>query len=248
VIKTKIGISRLGQETGLIVIRGKNVLGHFVGWGNWRHAVFLASGVDIGSRNDQILTEMVIGTNSADPRLWCNTVSFLMAKDRVSPMYAFAGALAAAHGKVYGEWPVVIAAELLVKLEKCLERKDSLTDWVQQHHKYLSAVLRPVKEIDERVPFYLHILKTYGMTNLKYVKLAFLLEKAVHKSNAGTIEYKINAVGCIAAITLDMGIPPNALAPVLATWLHNGTLAAYVAGREATDEDTISYSKIMDEA
>jgi hypothetical protein len=242
-IKTKIGISCQGQEAGLEVIRGKNALRDFQGWGYWRHLIFLASGADIGDKNDRVLTDILISCNYVDLRIWCNTVAFLMAQDGVTSSYAYAGTLAATYGTTYGVGPCTAAAELLVEFEKCISLKSSLPHWVKSRPGF-PGFLRPVKESDERNPFFLHILKNYGVTNLKYVRLAFLLEKVANQY--GNKKYEINGGGLLAAILLDLGVPLDFLSLVLATLSHNGTIGAYAAGMEASDDDTISYSTIRE--
>jgi hypothetical protein len=173
-------------------------------------------------------------TSYPDARIWNNRVAALAGSARSTASLAMAAGLAASEATIFGNQPVMGAADFLLRVRAETGRGAGLADVVSRElveHRQIGGFGRPEATlwVDERIPHVQALMAEQGIAPGHYLKLAFDIEDLLYEIGK---PLRMNYAPVLAAVPLDFGFTLEQLHMFITPSLMAGMPPCYLEARE----------------
>lgn len=204
--------ARMRLDVGDHEIRGKLLFADLLGRRSFfQVAAWSIAGVALDARDAELLEQLGVLTQLADPRIWPLTVTRTVAARGGTLGACVAAGIGALCTRLMTAEPVRAFADFLAEVDEAERRGQSVAttlDSVIRGRRRLLGVGRPVLKADERVPHALALVERFGAAQRRSFTLAREIDGHLraHKGLA------VNSAGFAAAIMRDLGFTSRAAA------------------------------------
>lgn len=169
-------------------------------------------------------------TSYPDARLWNNRVAALAGSARSTSTLAFAAGCAVTEAQLYGQQPVTMCADFLVRAAAAREAGKGISQIIADEiatYKYIKGYGRPMATMDrdERYAPFMAALARAGMQPGKYLQLALEVEECLIAENK---PLRANYAAYISSGALDCGLSVPELSCYLYAFLLAGMPPGYL--------------------
>jgi hypothetical protein len=204
-LKTKMGKAFPGTRA---VFRGVDLHSTFKD-ATWMDLhVYSITGKRLQANQLRVLEGLCTCTSYPDPRLWNNRIAALAGSARSTGRAGLTGAMAVADASIYCGIVEITVADFLVRAYQQISAGGHLENFLQEERtrtKIIKGFGRPVatKDVDERIPFTLDLLKRENVEIGEHFKLAFDIERTLTKVLGRELPMTYSTA--LMAVPLDFG-------------------------------------------
>lgn len=206
-VSPEVGEMRLDDDEHLL--RGRALYGDLLGKRSFFQVAALAiAGVELDRRDADLLEQLGVTTQLADPRIWPLTVTRRIASAGGSLGRSVVAGLASLCTPHMTALPVAGFMRFLDGLELASGRcgVDAAVAGVLERGEIVPGAGRPVLRGDERVPRQLDLARRYDRFDGPSMRLARELDEVLARRKG----VRVNSAGFQGAIMRDMGFKPDA--------------------------------------
>lgn len=205
-------VARMRLDMGDHELRGRLVFGELLGKKSFMQVAALAiAGIEISESDGQLLDEIGVLAQLADPRIWPLTVAKRIAASGGSLAEAVTAGIASLCTDQMAGIPIAGFMRFLERVENevCEGRTvESVLREVLATRERIPGVGRPVLRGDERVPPMLEAIRRHGRGEGASVVLALRIDQVLVREKG----LQMNSAGLCGAVMRDIGFSPDAAA------------------------------------
>jgi hypothetical protein len=205
-LKTRMGAAFVGTRA---VFRGHDLHADLKDMDWIELYVFGITGKRLTPQQCRLIHAIWVFTSYPDPRIWNNRVAALAGTTRSTGNLAMSAASAVSEASIYGRGIDIRAAEFLRRTHEALAGGATMQACVRSEldaYRGIAGYGRPIAAADERIAPVMDLVRSLGMQDGAYLRLAFEVEAFLLE---GRWRWRINYAALIAALSLDMGLTPT---------------------------------------
>lgn len=223
---TAMGASFPGER---VVLRGKDFFTELKDLSWMQLLIYGITGRKFSVEGSTLIEQIwKIGASYPDPRIWNNRVSSLTGTVRSTAALSAGASIAASDSTIYGQRPIIRSLDLLYRVQAELDNAKKLDSVLQNElssFRGLPGFGRPIVQHDERIQPLLDCAKSLSLSDGKFVKLVFDVERALYKKN---IRLKMNAAALAAALVADLELSVEEYKNLMCICFSAGNLFCYL--------------------
>ena len=193
-------------------VRGKLLFKEILGkWSFFQTAAFEIAGVELSASDANLLADVGVLTQLAEPRIWPLTVTRRVAAHGGGLARSLIAGIASACTKNMAVLPVAGFMRFLDRVDAELSAGRALEEIVARMlagRERILGVGRPAFGPDERVPHQLALNERYGRADGQSLRLAKRLDALLQERKG----LRVNSAGFHGALMRDLGFSPHAAA------------------------------------
>ena len=224
--KTNMGASFPGDR---VVLRGKDLFSELKNLSWMQMLLYGITGREFSAEESKLIEQIwKIGASYPDPRIWNNRVSSLAGTVRSTATLSVGASIAVSEAKIYGQRPVIGSLDLFYRVQAKLDNGEKLNNILQNElsvYRSLPGFGRPIEQQDERLQPLLNCAKNLQLSDGKYVKLVYEVERALHKLN---IRFKMNVAALAAALVADLRLSTEEYKNLMCICFSAGNIFCYL--------------------
>lgn len=228
-------VARMRPDLDDHEVRGRLLFGELLGERSFFQVAALAiAGLELGRSDSEMLGELGVVTQLADPRIWPLTVARRVAGHGGSLAGSVVAGLATLCTEQMTVLPVGAFMRFLDRVDERVGEGDTVEGMLReivQSGERIPGVGRPVLRGDERVPWKLDVAKRFGRDRGRSIQLAQRIDEAIFELKG----LRVNSAGFQGALLRDLGFDSASgaafcllyfLVPVLTQAVAGGKLRA----------------------
>lgn len=205
-------VARMRLDVGDHELRGKLVFGELLGKKSFMQVAALAvAGVEISESDGQLLEDIGVLAQLADPRIWPLTVAKRIAANNGSLAEAVTAGIASLCTDQMTGLPSAGFMRFLDRVESEVlhgRTVESVVLGALDRGERIPGVGRPVLRGDERVPPMLEAIRRHGRRGRASVLLSLEVDRVLAREKG----LHVNSAGLCGAVMRDFGFSPDAAA------------------------------------
>lgn len=153
----------------------------------------------------QLMSSAWVYSSYPDARLWNNRVAALAGTARSTPNLAISAAQAISEATIFGRGNEFRALDFFLKTQQALDAGAALPAYLEDFLRSggrLAGYGRPISTSDERMPLTLALAEQLGLTNGRYLKLAFDIDRYFESTGR---PLRMNLSSLLSAFAADFG-------------------------------------------
>lgn len=188
-----------------VVYRGKDLLGELQDQRWMSLLLYGITGRTFSEKQVRLIEGLwSLSTSFPEPRLWNNRVAALAGTARSTGSLGVGAAIAVSEASIYGQRPILMAMDFLLRARKKLNDGMELEDFVHQEmdkYRGIPGYGRPIVRSDERIEPIMAFARGLGFDNGYYVNLAFRVEDVLQRWRL-----HMNVAALAGALCADQGL------------------------------------------